>query len=181
MGEISATVLAAEEGGETSNFLLPNGTFFFVLLIFLIVLGVIGEWVVPPVSKVLRERDAMLTKTTADNRRAAEQLAAAQADYDEAMARARAEASAIRDEARAEGRQILDEMRGRASGEVAATLQKAPRNYPEQGRANRGRTAVIGGSLSATLASRMLGVDVDGGAGGIGAESVAACRHSSDS
>ena len=32
-----------------SNFLIPNGTFFFVLLIFLIVLGVIAKWVVPPI------------------------------------------------------------------------------------------------------------------------------------
>ena len=41
MGEHSVTLLAAEEGG-TQNFLIPNGTFFFVLAIFLIVLGVIG-------------------------------------------------------------------------------------------------------------------------------------------
>ena len=56
MGDVSATILAAEEGG-TSNFLIPNGTFFFVLLIFLIVLGVIAKWVVPPISTVLRERE----------------------------------------------------------------------------------------------------------------------------
>ena len=72
MGELTATVLAADEGGgdggETSNFLIPNGTFFFVLLIFLIVLGVIAKWVVPPVSKVLAEREAMLAKTAADTK-----------------------------------------------------------------------------------------------------------------
>ena len=33
MGEHSVTLLAAEEGGGTSNFLIPNGTFFFVLII----------------------------------------------------------------------------------------------------------------------------------------------------
>ena len=59
MVDLSTTVLAAEEGGQ-SNFLVPNGTFFFVLIIFLIVLGVIAKWVVPPISKVLRERDAMV-------------------------------------------------------------------------------------------------------------------------
>src|SRR6476620_2558243 len=106
MGELTATVLAAEEGGGgTSNFLVPNGTFFVVLLIFLIVLGVIWTWVVPPVSKVLAAREEMLSKTAADNKRAAEQVAAAQADYDEAMAGARGEASSIRDEARSAVRQ----------------------------------------------------------------------------
>ena len=72
MGDVSATILAAEEGG-TSNLLIPNGTFFFVLIIFLIVLGVIGAFVVPSITKVLSERESMVTKTTRDNRKAAEQ------------------------------------------------------------------------------------------------------------
>ena len=67
MGDPSPLVLAAnqaaEEGGKNSNFLVPNGTFFFVLAIFLIVLGVIGTFVVPPILRVLRERDAMVAKT----------------------------------------------------------------------------------------------------------------------
>jgi F-type H+-transporting ATPase subunit b len=45
MGDMSAAVVA--EGGG-SNFLVPNGTFFVELAIFLIVLGVIGTFVVPP-------------------------------------------------------------------------------------------------------------------------------------
>src|SRR3954470_14154434 len=103
MADPNVVLLAAEEGGGGNNFLVPNGTFFVVLIIFLIVLGVIGKWVVPPVSKVLAEREAMLAKTAADNRKSAEQVAAAQEDYDKAMAGARGEASAIRDEARTEG------------------------------------------------------------------------------
>lgn len=42
---------AAEEGGKQNNFLIPNGTFFVVLAIFLIVLAVIGTFVVPPIQK----------------------------------------------------------------------------------------------------------------------------------
>ena len=76
MGDLSITVLAAEEGGQ-NNFLLPNGTFIFVLLIFLIVLGVIAKFVVPPISAVLHEREAMVAKTEQDNRKSAELLAAA--------------------------------------------------------------------------------------------------------
>ena len=58
MGDMSAVVLAAGEAeGGGSNFLVPNGTFFVVLIIFLIVLGVIGTFVVPPISKVLKERE----------------------------------------------------------------------------------------------------------------------------
>jgi F-type H+-transporting ATPase subunit b len=41
---------------QTSNFLVPNGTFIFELIAFLIVLGVIGWKVLPPLNKVLSER-----------------------------------------------------------------------------------------------------------------------------
>jgi len=98
---MSAVVLASASQAE-GNFLMPNGTFFVVLIIFLIVLGVIGTFVVPPISKVLKERDNMVTKTTADNKKSAEQFDAAREDYEAAMADARVKASAFRDEARAE-------------------------------------------------------------------------------
>ena len=103
-----------------------------MLIIFLIVLGVIGKWVVPPISKVLRERDAMVKQTIEDSRKAADQFAAADEDYQAEMAKARSEASGLRDEARAEGRKVLEDMRGRAGGEVAATLQQAGAELKEQ-------------------------------------------------
>ena len=159
MGEHSVTLLAAEEGG-TQNFLIPNGTFFFVLAIFLIVLGVIGKFVVPPVQKVLGEREAMVAKTTEDNRRANEQQAAADSDYQKEMAAARTEASGIRDEARAEGRAILDDMRGRANEEAAATLQTAAEQLKQQSDAIAADLRSSVETLSANLASRVLGVPV---------------------
>ncbi len=160
MGEHSVTLLAAEEGGGTSNFLIPNGTFFFVLAIFLIVLGVIGKFVVPPVQKVLGEREAMVVKTAEDNRKAAEQEAAADSDFQKEMQAARTEASGIRDQARAEGRAILDEMRGRANEEVAATLQQASEQLKVQSDAIAADLSSSVQTLSATLASRVLGVEV---------------------
>ncbi|MGK2882437.1 MAG: F0F1 ATP synthase subunit B [Mycobacterium sp.] len=164
MGELTATILAAEdEGGGTQNFLLPNGTFFAVLLIFLIVLGVIAKWVVPPVSKVLAEREAMLAKTAADNRKSAEQVAAAQADYEKAMAGARSEASSIRDEARNSGRQVIDEKRSEAGSEVAEIVRDADQQLSEQRAATQTELQSSVDGLSATLASRILGTDVNSG------------------
>ncbi|WP_431236942.1 F0F1 ATP synthase subunit B [Mycolicibacterium aichiense] len=159
MGEHSVTLLAAEEGG-TQNFLVPNGTFFFVLAIFLIVLGVIGKFVVPPVQKVLGEREKMVAKTTEDNRKATELDAAADSDFQKVMAQARTEASGIRDEARAEGRTILEEHRGRASEEAAATLQQAADQLKQQSDSISGDLRSSVDTLSATLASRVLGVEV---------------------
>lgn len=161
MAEATVVLLAAEEGGQ-SNFLIPNGTFFFVLIIFLIVLGVIGKWVVPPVSQALAEREAMVRQTVEDSRSAAQQFTAADEDYHAEMAQARTAASGLRDEARAEGRTILEDMRGRAGEEVASTLQRAEEDLKRQSDAIEGELRSSVESLSATLASRVLGVEISG-------------------
>lgn len=159
MGEVSAIVLT-EEGGESSNFLIPNGTFFVVLAIFLVVLAVIGTFVVPPILKVLRERDAMVAKTLADNKKSDEQFAAAQADYDEAMTEARVQASSLRDNARADGRKVIEDARVRAEQQVASTLQTAHEQLKRERDAVELDLRAHVGTMSATLASRILGVDL---------------------
>jgi F-type H+-transporting ATPase subunit b len=160
MADPNVVLLAAEEGGQ-SNFLIPNGTFFIVLIIFLIVLGVIGKWVVPPVSKVLRERDAMVKRTVENSRKAADQFAAADEDYQSEMAKARGEASKLRDEARAEGRKVLEDMRGRASAQVASTLQQADSELKEQALSIQADLRSSLDNLSETLANRVLGVETN--------------------
>jgi F-type H+-transporting ATPase subunit b len=161
MADPNVVLLAAEEGGGTSNFLVPNGTFFVVLIIFLIVLGVIGKWVVPPVSKVLRERDAMVKQTVEDSRKAADQFTAADEDYHAEMAKARGEASKLRDGARAEGRKVLEDMRGRASDEVMSTLQQADSELKDQALSIQAHLRSSVDTLSTTLASRVLGVEIN--------------------
>jgi len=158
------TFVAAEEGGQ-SNFLVPNGTFFVVLIIFLVVLGVIGTFVVPPVMRVLHERDEMVTKTMENSRQADKQFAAADADYQAAMAKARREASGIREEARAEGRSILEDMKGRASAEASSAMQNATEELKGQADAINADLRASMETLAGILASRVLGVDVGQEAG----------------
>jgi F-type H+-transporting ATPase subunit b len=162
MGDASRSVLAASQltaaGGN--NFLVPNGTFFFVLAIFLIVLAVIGTFVVPPVMKVLRERDAMVAKTVSDNKKATEQFDAAQGDYEKAMREARVRASSLRDNARAEGRKVVEDARARAEQEVMLTVQTASEQLKRERDAVELDLRANVGAMSATLASRILGVEV---------------------
>lgn len=162
MGDASRSVLAssqlAAEGGN--NFLVPNGTFFFVLAIFLIVLAVIGTFVVPPVMKVLRERDAMVAKTATDNKKANEQFDAAQADYENAMREARVQASSFRDNARAEGRKVVEDARARAEQQVASTVHTAAEQLKRERDAVELDLRANVAAMSSTLASRILGVDV---------------------
>jgi F-type H+-transporting ATPase subunit b len=160
---MSIAVLAASqaaEEGSTSNFLIPNGTFFVVLAIFLTVLGVIGAFVLPPIMKVLNERESMVTKTLADNKESAEQFAAAQADYERAMSEARVQASAARDDARAKGRKALDEMRAGAEEQVSSTLRDATEQLKREGDAVAADLRARVESMSATLAGRILGIEM---------------------
>jgi F-type H+-transporting ATPase subunit b len=159
MGDMSGVVLATASQAE-GNFLIPNGTFFVVLIIFLIVLGVIGTFVVPPIMRVLQEREDMVTKTQADNKQAAEQFAAAREDYEKVMSEARVKASAARDDARTEGRKVLDEMRTRAEEQVSSTLQDASDQLKQEGDAVAADLRARVDSMSTTLASRILGVEV---------------------
>jgi len=160
MGDATLSVLASSQAEGGNNFLVPNGTFFFVLAIFLVVLGVIGTFVVPPITKVLRERDAMVAKTVADSRKAAEQFEAAQADYEKAMTEARVQASSFRDNARAEGRKVVDDARANAEQQVLAILQQAGEQLKRERDAVELDLRANVGTMSATLASRILGVDV---------------------
>jgi F-type H+-transporting ATPase subunit b len=162
MGDASAIVLAEGQsgGGGGNNFLVPNGTFFFVLAIFVIVLAVIGTFVVPPILKVLRERDAMVAKTASDNKKAGEQFDAAQADYEEAMKEARVQASSYRDNARAEGRKVVEDARAHAEQQVMSSLQMAAEQLTRERDAVELDLRANVGAMSATLASRILGVDV---------------------
>jgi F-type H+-transporting ATPase subunit b len=131
----------------------------------LIVLGVIGKFVVPPIQKVLGERERMVAKTTEDNRRSADQEAAAEADYKAELAAARAEAAGSRDQARSAGRALLDEMRGRANEQVAGTLQQANDELKLQSDSIAPQLQSSVENLSVTLANRVLGVPVDSAAG----------------
>jgi F-type H+-transporting ATPase subunit b len=162
MGDATLSVLASSQATEAggNNFLVPNGTFFFVLAIFLLVLAIIGTFVVPPILKVLRERDAMVAKTASDTKKSAEQFEAAQADYEAAMKEARVQASSFRDNARAEGRKVVDDARARAEQEVASTLQLAAEQLKHERDAVELDLRANVASMSATLASRILGVDV---------------------
>jgi F-type H+-transporting ATPase subunit b len=159
MGDMSSVVLAAASQAE-GNFLMPNGTFFAMLIIFLIVLGVIGTFVVPPISKVLKERENMVTKTAADNKKSAEQFAAAQEDYEKEMSKARTTASAARDDARAEGRKHLEELRAGAEQEVSSTLQEASEQLKREGDAVAVDLRSHVESTSTALASKILGVEI---------------------
>ncbi|MEV6278505.1 F0F1 ATP synthase subunit B [Nocardia sp. NPDC051832] len=107
------------------NFLLPNGTFFAELLIFLTVLGVIWRFVVPPIHRVLAEREARAAQTAADRETARKARAETEAAYQSGLAEARVAATGIRKQAREQGRSLLAERRLAAQAESDAQVARS--------------------------------------------------------
>ncbi|MEV0295570.1 F0F1 ATP synthase subunit B [Nocardia sp. NPDC050710] len=141
------------------NFLLPNGTFFAELLIFLTVLGVIWRCVVPPIQRVLAEREARVAKTAADQHAARQARAEAEAAYRSALADARMTATGIRNRAREQGRSIVEQRRHAAQEESDALVTRSVAEL----RADADRVAAdlrqSVDPLAQTLAVRVLGTE----------------------
>jgi len=145
---------------ETSNFLIPNGTFLVELILFGIVLGVLGWYVAPAVAKALREREEMVDRTARQSQEANAKLTAAEQRYSEALADARAESGRIRETARAEGQRTLDELREVAHAEASAVIGRGNEELAVQReQAVRELQSSIG-ELSVTLAGRVVGTEL---------------------
>lgn len=155
---VMSYVLAQEGGGGGSqNFLIPNATLFAELVIFLLVLGLIWRYVVPPVKRSINERHAMVRRQIEEAQQASERLEAADAKYRDALAEARTEAARIREDARADAQRIREELRGQADEEVARIRQRGEEQLASQrDRAVRELRPEIG-TLAATLAERIVG------------------------
>ncbi|MEV4125555.1 F0F1 ATP synthase subunit B [Nocardia sp. NPDC051990] len=140
------------------NFLIPNGTFFAELLIFLIVLGVMWLFVVPPIRKVLAEREARVAETAVDNKEAKALFADAEAKYQAAVAQARSEAVGIRNQARHEGRIILEQLRSEAQEEADRIVAESATELRAQADQVAAELREAVEPLAETLADRVLGI-----------------------
>ena len=145
---------------EQQIFLLPNGTFFAELIIFLIVLLLLWKVILPPIQRALADRHDMVQKTIENNDTATKKFQAAEEKYRKELADARAESARLRDEARAEGRQVLDELRARATEEVEQIRQRGEQQLAAQRERVLAELTPQVAELSTQLASRVLSDDV---------------------
>ena len=149
MAQPQQTVLA-------SNFLVPNATFIAELIAFVIILYVLGRYILPPVQKAIRERQAVIEQQVADAAEARKQLADAQASYQRALTEARTEAAKIREGARAEAQHVLDDLRSQADEERARIVARGEEQLARQ------RSAIVRelraeiGTLAVELAGKIV-------------------------
>ena len=106
------------------NFLVPDATFIAELVVFLIILGVLGRYVLPRLQTAMRERQELVRKQIEDSEEAKHKLAEAEKAYQNALNEARTEAAQIRENARAEAQRTLEELRTQAQEESARIVAR---------------------------------------------------------
>ena len=117
-------------------FLIPNGTFIVELVIFVIVLGVIAKFILPPITGAIRERDARIrggleageegrAEADAIDRERRAVLDRARAEAREILAVAQRDAEAKRDAARERGQAEFDRLFAEAQGPLEEDRRRA--------------------------------------------------------
>ncbi|MBA3523043.1 MAG: F0F1 ATP synthase subunit B [Geodermatophilaceae bacterium] len=153
-------ILAAEEGSNSGgNFLIPNGTFLFELLLFLLILFVLGRFVVPPIQQAMRKRAEIIEQGAEDAQRAKDRAEEAHRAYREELNAARTEGSQIRDKARGEAEKKAEVIRRAASQEASAEGERAASQLQGQRERAQKELRASVGTLAADLSTRILGTD----------------------
>lgn len=140
----------------TNNFLLPNGTFIFEWLVFILVVVFLARKVIPRITAMIDERQAAIKKQFDDAEAAKTRLEKAEREYAEALAETKREATRLREQAQAERAEIVAEARTEAQTRVEEMLANA-----EQRIATERQQAILAlraeiGELATTLAERIV-------------------------
>jgi F-type H+-transporting ATPase subunit b len=140
----------------TKNFLIPNGTFFFELICFVIILLIIWKKALPPIIKLLEARQATIRTQFEEAEAAKDRLAHAEREYSEALAETRREASRLREQAQAERASIVEEARSEAQTRVDEMLTTAAERIATERQQTILSLRNEIGELATTLAERVV-------------------------
>ena len=139
------------------NFLIPNMTFVVELAAFIIVLGVLWRYVIPPVQQAMTARQEMARKLVSDSEEAKRLLEQAQTAHQRAMASARREAAQLRARAEEQRREIVDGASAEAEARVAEIIARGQTQLgAEQQQAIRQLKTDLG-NLAVELAEKIIG------------------------
>jgi len=140
----------------TSNFLIPNGTFIFEWIVFIIVLVFLAKKVIPVIVRAIDQRQETIKRQFDEAEAAKQRLEQAEKEYTEALAETRREASRLREQAQQERAEIVEEARSEAQTRVEEMLEAA-----EARLATERQQAILGlrneiGELAMTLSERIV-------------------------
>jgi F-type H+-transporting ATPase subunit b len=161
LGAIGVIGTGAHHMMVASLFLLPNFTFVLELVAFLLVLGFIAKYVLPPLRKAMNERESSIRnaiQAAEDARREAGELAQQRR---EALEAARNEARQIVDQANQLAEQMREEGRQRGQEEYERLVASAHSEIELERQRARDEVMNEVGDLVLRAAERVIGGGLD--------------------
>ncbi len=155
---------AADSKSSSSSggiFIVPNATFFAELILFMIVLGIVAKWILPPIQKALADRQEAVRSglhAADEGRVESERL---ERERVALLEGARDEARRLIDEARRHADGLRDAARARAEDERHARLASALAAFDAERPLVRAEAMRGVGQLVETAAGQVLGSPVD--------------------
>lgn len=144
-----------------SNFLVPNGTFFVELAAFLIVVAVIWRYILPPINKIVEERQSIIRQGLADAEEAKRRSTEAEEEYKRIVSEARTQARAVVEEANKMAEQTRSERRQQAESEYERIVGSAQAEIDAQTRRAQEQLRQQTADLAVAVAEKILGEGID--------------------
>jgi F-type H+-transporting ATPase subunit b len=108
-----------------SNLLVPNATFVAELIAFLVVLGVVARFILPPINRAMKRRQQEIQTAIENGRQAELRLIAADDEYRKQVEAGRRRARLVVERAHSRNEQLRRETRRRADEEYLRRTARA--------------------------------------------------------
>ena len=148
----------------TSKFLIPNGTFIAEVIAFLIVVGVVWRYILPPLNKMLAERQSTIAAELAAADEAKEDAARADTERRTELERARSRAREIVEQAEHVAERLTEEGKLRGQGEYQRLVSSAEAEVRLARQRALEEAAARLGELVVDVVERIIGREMDAAA-----------------
>ncbi len=145
----------------SSNFLVPNKTFIVELVAFLIVIYLLSKYVIPPLNRIMEQRQATIRQALADAEEAKRRAAEADEESKRIIGEARTQARSVVEEANKMAEQARAERREQAEAEYERIVGSASADIAAQARRAQEDLRQQAADLAITVAERVLGEGID--------------------
>ncbi|MEI8056307.1 MAG: F0F1 ATP synthase subunit B [Actinomycetes bacterium] len=144
-------------GSIAEIFLLPNGTFFVELAVFLFIVYAMMKWIIPPINKAMEERQTQIRTSLEAAEVARADAAAADTERRAALDEGRRQASEIIAAAQADRTVIVEGARREAADAAALVTARAEASLSAERASTLASLHREVGALAVSLASKVVG------------------------
>lgn len=154
---------STNSSSNTPIFIIPNGTIVVEVVLFIIILGIVAKFILPPIQKVMDERDATIKGALDASQEGLLEARRIDEERRATLERARATARASLEAAASQAESLRADARARAQAEHDRLVTEAEATLRAEGQRVRAELASRLEAVVIAGAERVVGVQVDPG------------------